>query len=339
MVNVWTTNFDELVEAGIKTLAPQHSFNVYSSANKSVAPHNTLSSVMKLHGDYRYDHIKNTPDKLQSLEANMQTAFAQALINKGLVVVGYSGSDESIMSVLERGFANPDFLKYGLIWAIPTGVTPSERLTTLMELAYKSNENSGIIKIQGFDDFLHTIYAVQTVKNNIIENLWRDYDHRKLSISFQAAPTSNFTKFNAFVSIAMPCCMVFDTDITSWKQLKEVIEESGIIAALYACRIYCFDAAEQITAVFGTHIKSEIVAEQISNRMLYKTDSIYIGMLYSLIKKAMIDNHGLTEYRRNKYYDATVWGRSTHARAVSCRLFSANHLFFRLNKCTAIINF
>ena len=44
--NIWTTNFDELVEAGVKSLAPQYSFNVYSSANKNVAPSNPFSSVI-----------------------------------------------------------------------------------------------------------------------------------------------------------------------------------------------------------------------------------------------------------------------------------------------------
>lgn len=83
VVNIWTTNFDELVEAGIKTLSPHHSFNVYSSANKSIAPRNTLSSVIKLHGDYRYDHIKNTPEELQNLEDSMQKSFSESLINKG----------------------------------------------------------------------------------------------------------------------------------------------------------------------------------------------------------------------------------------------------------------
>ncbi|NLD87128.1 MAG: hypothetical protein GX633_02570, partial [Clostridiales bacterium] len=82
VVNVWTTNFDELIESGIKTLAPHHSFNVYSSANRSVAPSNALSSVIKLHGDYRYDHIKNTPAELQSLETSMHKAFSESLRNK-----------------------------------------------------------------------------------------------------------------------------------------------------------------------------------------------------------------------------------------------------------------
>ena len=61
--NIWTTNFDELIEAGIKTLSPQYSFNVVSSIQKdsiSQIANNNFQNVIKLHGDYRYDSIQNT---------------------------------------------------------------------------------------------------------------------------------------------------------------------------------------------------------------------------------------------------------------------------------------
>lgn len=335
VVNIWTTNFDELVEAGIKTLSPHHSFNVYSSANKSIAPRNTLSSVIKLHGDYRYDHIKNTPEELQNLEDSMQKSFSESLINKGLVVIGYSGSDESIMSVFETGITNPDFLKYGLIWAIPEGTKISSRLNSLMETACQLNENSGIVQIQGFDEFLHSIYAAQSVKNDIIENRWKDYSHRKLPISFQMAPITNFTKLNAFESISIPPCMVFETDISSWKQLREVIGNSGIIAALYARRIYRFDEPDDINRVFNVHVKSSIEQERVSNRILYQTDSIYLGMLYSLIKKVLIGELGMTEYKRNKYYNSTVSHRDND---LCCLIYEAVEISLSVYKGKVYLN-
>lgn len=320
IASVWTTNFDELVEAGIKALSPQHSFNVYSTANSSSAPQNTLSSIIKLHGDYRYDHIKNTPKELQELESSMQYLFEQSLINKGLVVIGYSGSDESIMNVLENGFSNPDFLKYGLIWAVHAGSKLPDRLSALIEKACQTNENSGIVEIQGFDDLMHSLYTTQASKNNIIENLWKDYDHRKLPISFNMMSISNFTKFNTFESVNIPSCAVFDTDITSWKQLREITGESGIIAALFSRRVYCFEEADKIMSVFGGHIKSAITIEHISNRILYRTDSIYLGMLYSLMKNDLTNNLGLVEYRRNKYYDPTISRRDND---LNCIVYEA----------------
>ena len=335
VVNIWTTNFDELVEAGIKTLTPHHSFNVYSSANKSIAPSNTLSSVIKLHGDYRYDHILNTPAELQSLESSMKTAFADNLKNKGLVVIGYSGSDESIMSILEQGLSNPDFLKYGLIWAVPEGVALSTRLSTLMEDACKKNENSAVVEIQSFDEFAHSIYTSQSNKNDLIENLWKDYQHRKLPVSFQSAPTTNFTKLNAFESVIYPSCMVFDTDISSWKQLKSIIGDNDIIASFYAGKIYCFEDETEINRVFGSHVNSQITEERVPNRIFYRTDSIYIGMLYLLIKKILITEFGLTEFRRNKYYDPTMSQRDND---LNCLIYNALEISLSVHKGKIYLN-
>lgn len=304
--NVWTSNFDELIEAGIKTLSPHHSFNVYSSVNKTAAPANALSSILKLHGDYRYDRIKNIPEELQSLETSMQNSFEKQLFNRGLVVIGYSGSDESIMSVLEKNISNSAFLKYGLIWAKPTGTTLSHRTEKLMEQACSINESSCIIEISGFDEMLYSIYKSQGRTNERIDNHWRDYIHRKLPITFTENPIQEFIKLNTFESELYPDCMVFDTDIKSWKELRTVIGDSGMIAALYSRRIYCFDDESSIRAVFGSHILSSITCERIENRILYRNNSIYLGMLYQLIQKTLTVKYNLIEFRRNKYYNPNI---------------------------------
>ena len=53
---IWTTNFDELIEAGIRQLNPVFSFRVFSSANKdslNFIDNSDLPNIIKLHGDYR----------------------------------------------------------------------------------------------------------------------------------------------------------------------------------------------------------------------------------------------------------------------------------------------
>jgi hypothetical protein len=210
------------------------------------------------------------------------------------------------MSILEQGITSPVFLKYGLIWAIPEGISPSKRLSKLMETACKINENSGIVEIEGFDETLYKLYSTQTNKNELIENRWQDYDHKKLPIRFQSQPNNNFIKLNAFETEKFPQCMVFDTDIDSWKLLREVIGNNNTIAALYNKRIYCFENEIEINRIFNLHIKSGINKERIPNRILYQTESVYIGMLYSLIKYSLNTNFGLVEFRKNKYYDPKV---------------------------------
>lgn len=321
VTNIWTTNFDELIEAGIKTLAAHHSFNVYSTANKTIAPANTLSSVIKLHGDYRYDHIKNTPTEIQNLEESMQKTFSESLmLNKGLVVVGYSGSDDSIMHILEENITVPGFLRHGLVWAIPEGIHLSDRLNALMEKASNANESSCIVRIQNFDDFLYRIYATLCEKSSIIEDSWKNYAVRKVPLSFHVTPALNFIKLNSYESMSFPLCMVFDTDISSWKELKEIIGETGMPAALYARHIYCFAEIDEIYKIFGSHVKSSIKLEGITSRILYATDSVYIGMLYSLIRNALTSEFKLIEFKRYKYYDPE---QNHFYEKFSCQLYEA----------------
>src|SRR5690606_23236231 len=94
---VWTTNFDDLIERAINKL--DISCQVVSPENaKSVQNfRNDIPTVVKLHGDFRYDALQNTDEELQKLEDNLHRYFLDASSQRGLLVVGYSGSDESVL--------------------------------------------------------------------------------------------------------------------------------------------------------------------------------------------------------------------------------------------------
>jgi len=139
--------------------------------------------------------------------------------------------------------------------------------------------------------------------NALIENRWIDYPKRIKPLSFSGSVVDSFIKLNSFVSTDYPLCKVFDTNITSWAELRSVLGDSGMIAALYAGRIYCFNDEDIIRKVFSRHICSEINEERVSNKILYKCDSIYTGMLYGLIRKTLVDKLGLCVFGKNKYYD------------------------------------
>jgi hypothetical protein len=303
---IWTTNFDELIEAGINTLKPEHSFTVFSSANSASLLNGNLrsfSSIFKLHGDYRYDKIKNTLKELQALETSMHDQFKKRLYERGIIFIGYSGSDDSIMHILEEHIDEPGFLKYGLIWMIPTGASISDRVSNLMERACNANESSCIVEIPGFDELMYRCYKLQNKPNELIEGRWIDYPQRKKPLSFSGNFVDSFIKLNTFVSTSYPLCKGFDTDITSWKELRSILGNSSVIAALFARRIYCFDDEDTIRKIFDGHICSDINEEKVSDKILYKYDSIYTGMLYALIRKRLVDELGLCTFGKNKYYD------------------------------------
>lgn len=306
VTRVWTTNFDELVESGIKTLEPSFAFKVHSSANQKEAAFtadSTFPAVIKLHGDYRYDHILNTPEELQALESTMRQRFSEGLNDKGLVVIGYSGSDESIMSQLEAAVDNKS-LRYGLIWMTRSPQLPP-RVEQLMERACQISEMSCVVLIDGFDDILFQVYSALENKERIIEELGNPTDRKLTPLYFSGCQADSFVKTNAFVSTTYPMYRSFETDINSWKQLRTITENAKVPAALFSGRIYCFESDECIREIFGEHVKSTIETESVSSVIQNRYNSIYTGLLYSLIDKSLTSNSAIKKLSKSTYYDVT----------------------------------
>lgn len=304
--NIWTTNFDELIEAGIKTLSPQYSFNIISSIQKdsiSQIVNNDFQNVIKLHGDYRYDSLQNTEQELQNLENQLSDLFCQNLMNRGLIVIGYAGNDDSVMKVLENNIDDKDFLSKGIYWCKPQNTTLSERARAFMEKACEINKLSSVIDIDSFDEFLNSIYKNYEHKNPIIDERWKDFNNRKKEINFSLAKTAQSPlKMNTFVSKVLPLCNVFETDIKKWKELREITGENNIIAGLFNGKVYSFCNNDKLKEVFRTHIKSEIFTEFPETKLLNKPNFVYIGLLYDLIKVSLLQNPNIKSFGKNKYY-------------------------------------
>src|SRR5574344_81270 len=301
--NVWTTNFDELIEAGIKTISPEASFNVLSSnqgENINEIIDNSFANIIKLHGDYRYDNIKNTNTELQELEKQLSKLFIQNLTRNGLVIIGYAGNDESIMKLLEDNINNKEFLNKGIYWCKPKTSDLSERVNAFMKKACELNELSCVINI---DEFLNLIYQNDEHKNRIIDERWKDFDNRKKEINFSSAKSAqSMLKTNTYISRELPMCNIFDTDIKNWRELRNIIADNGVVAGLFNNKVYSFCHNDILKDVFNIHIKSEITKEFPSKVELNKPNFVYIGMLYDLIRTSFLKLSNIAEFSKNKYY-------------------------------------
>ena len=155
-----TTNFDDLIKAGVYALDAGKSIKTISSAVENSVGFNLndgFPTILKLHGDYLFDHLKNTTQELQKLENSVSQKFQDGLHEKGLIVVGYAGNDTSVMTALEKIVAN-DGLPYGVIWCKPKESELSEKAEKFMEYACANNDLSGILDIDNFDDLMYRLY-------------------------------------------------------------------------------------------------------------------------------------------------------------------------------------
>lgn len=118
---VWTTNLDKLVEdASIKVLGSTGRLVAASLDNAQVALQAINDGrwpiVGKLHGDFQSRRLKNTSDELRSQDAELRRALVESCRRFGLVVVGYSGRDESVMRALTEALDSGRGFPAGLFW-------------------------------------------------------------------------------------------------------------------------------------------------------------------------------------------------------------------------------
>jgi hypothetical protein len=107
-----TTNFDRLLEHALHARGIEPVV-ITSDADLEAAPRREHADcyVLKPHGDYLQQTIRNTPAELAELAPAITTELQEIVDRYGLVVLGYSGSDEGIGTVLRARHS-----RYGVYW-------------------------------------------------------------------------------------------------------------------------------------------------------------------------------------------------------------------------------
>ncbi|AYO21980.1 hypothetical protein D0856_18470 [Vibrio owensii] len=156
---VFTTNFDDLINEAcysfstdLKPLVSAHDSSISSVRLTSPRP-----KIIKLHGDFLFDNIKNTVRELESLEDNMRSKFRQYASEFGMIVIGYSGNDRSIMETLNTLLRYDSNFPHGIYWCIRKGTDLNSLPKDLEELTRFPRFH--LIEIEGFDEILADIHS------------------------------------------------------------------------------------------------------------------------------------------------------------------------------------
>jgi hypothetical protein len=123
----FTTNFDSVVEKAVAEVAGQ-SLSAYhlegSSAANQALNNEEYPLYCKLHGDFRYDSLKNLSADLATQNAALSDCLVNAGNRFGFIVAGYSGRDLSVMELLDKVLETNNPFPHGLFW---TGLKGSRR--------------------------------------------------------------------------------------------------------------------------------------------------------------------------------------------------------------------
>ncbi len=150
---VWTTNFDgfaaktaaqagvDLLEAGLESAR---------SSQAMIAKGRPLLCVA-LHGDYRYGKLKNLAVELQSQDETLRKSMLHRIRDFPLIVVGYSGRDDSIMSALKDAYSEP---WNGQLFWCGYEQEPHPKVASLLESVENCGTEAYYIKRVEFDVLL-----------------------------------------------------------------------------------------------------------------------------------------------------------------------------------------
>ena len=142
-----TPNFDDLVYDALYRFLEEKPLVINRDA---VAAEFSLTkerpTIIKLHGDYLFENLQNLTNETNKLQENMERAFSLALNEYGLIVVGYGGTDKSIMD--EVILNDIDIPEYGIYWCVRDQDNLSLKAERLLE-----RENTYLVEINGSESF------------------------------------------------------------------------------------------------------------------------------------------------------------------------------------------
>jgi hypothetical protein len=305
---VWTTNFDDLIEKAINGLNYKSCQIVSPENSYSVNNYKTdIPTVVKLHGDFRYDPLQNTDEELQQLEESLHTYFVGASTKRGLIVVGYSGNDESVLQTLEKSLEHINAFPKGLIWCIPKGTNPNERLINIITKANSQNSRSGFLEIDSFDFFLYEIYKICDLKTETIDKIAKSrFDQRQFFRLNQNQSDTVPVLLNAIKAKNYPKS-IFSTKTKiigqgKWKKLHEILEGSRVVGLFTKGDTLSLIGNEtEIKELLNDYIIDDLKLIDIPDYIYYQPDSYYIGLLYGLIEKSLSTDYGFTLYTKGNH--------------------------------------
>jgi hypothetical protein len=109
-----TTNFDRLLEHALQARGIEPVVIASDADLEAAMPREHASCVvLKPHGDYLRETIRNTPEELAELDPAVTAELGEVFSRYGIVVLGYSGADEGIARAL-RGRRS----RFGVWWVV-----------------------------------------------------------------------------------------------------------------------------------------------------------------------------------------------------------------------------
>lgn len=91
------------------------------------------------------------------------------------------------------------------------------------------------------------------------------------------------------------------TGVGKWKKLRQVIGNSNIVASFTKNdTLMIFGVEQEIKETLKSHITDDLKIADIPEHIYYHSDSFYLGMLYELVEKSLVNDFRLSVYAKGR---------------------------------------
>jgi hypothetical protein len=302
---IWTTNFDSLVSRACMAANVVCVEVGADTAHRASRPQgNDELRLVSLHGDFRYDRLKNTAEELREQDAILREELLHELKDFDLVVVGYSGRDESLMQVLSAAYADQSSCR--LYWC-GYGAEPGAEVRKLIASVSPSRESAFYVDTAGFDDVisrvaLRRLSGERRQQAEKLTEALAPNSGQKIAFSVPPLPPSALVKGNAYRLSYPGNALKLDLELPeqgSWRDwLAERMPPSLGQAVVFEKGALCLAEMAVTSRLFSGTLRGAPTRVEISDENI-----ISDGRILSLFRRALVASaakalEAQTDFRR-----------------------------------------
>lgn len=226
---IYTTNFDEVIEQAYahitnKSLPTYHlegSYAALEALNNEQFPF-----YAKIHGDFKYQKLKNLADDLINNDKEIQKCFVASCSRYGLVVSGYSGRDNNVMNMFRESFIQPNAYPLGLFWTVIDEKNIPNPVKALIDEAKEAGIKAHIVVTGTFDTTMAWIWKqLPQIPQNILEKV--NVSKSKTAQIPLSEPGKHYpiVRLNALPITELPstCAKITTTKNITYQELNQLL--------------------------------------------------------------------------------------------------------------------
>lgn len=303
---IWTTNFDVLMEdACARVSGTTGTLTTVTLDNAEQAGHAILDEhervQVKLHGDFRSRHLKNTDEELRYQDARLRELLIDSCRRLGLVVLGYSGRDASIMDTLDEAMENSNAFPSGLFWFCRGDDPPLPRVARLLTRGVAQGIEVALISIDNFDETLRDIIRMmEDIHTKELDEFARARQHwSPVPVPRNRRGGWPLVRLNALPVVQTPSvCRLVVCEIGGTANVREAVDRAGVnvLAVRSRAGVLAFGADGDVRTAFDPYGITHFDLQPLdTNRQRY--DSSERGLLNDALVLALTRHCGLTALR------------------------------------------